>query len=116
MASTHDVLGHHLQSFGDGDLDGVMEDFTDDSILFTPDGPLKGLAAIRDFFVGLLEEFGKPEMSFEMLRQSVEGDCAYLVWEAETADNVYEIATDTFVVRDGKIKYQSFCGKVVPKV
>jgi len=34
---------------------------------------------------------------------------------AETADNVYEIATDTFVVRGGKIAYQSFCGKIVPK-
>ncbi len=92
-----------------------MEDFDDDSIVFTPDGLLKGRHAIREFFVGLLEEFGKPGMSFEMLRQSVEGDCAYLMWQAETADNVCEIATGTFVVRDRKIQYQSFCGKVVPK-
>jgi hypothetical protein len=27
---------------------------------------------------------------------------------AETADNVYEMTTDTFVVRDGKIVAQSF--------
>ena len=34
---------------------------------------------------------------------------------AETADNVYELATDTFVVRDGKIVTQTFVGKLVPK-
>jgi len=28
---------------------------------------------------------------------------------------VYEIATDTFVVRDGKITAQSFTGKITPK-
>lgn len=32
-----------------------------------------------------------------------------------TADNVYEYATDTFAVRDGKIAVQSFAGKIVPK-
>jgi hypothetical protein len=28
---------------------------------------------------------------------------------------VYEMATDTFVVRDGKIVAQSFAGKITPK-
>jgi hypothetical protein len=28
---------------------------------------------------------------------------AFVLWSAETADNSYEAATDTFVVRDGKI-------------
>ena len=38
-----------------------------------------------------------------------------LLWSAETADNVYEMGTDTFVVRDDKIVVQSFTGKVTPK-
>jgi hypothetical protein len=28
---------------------------------------------------------------------------------------MYELATDTFVVRDGKIVAQSFTGKITPK-
>jgi hypothetical protein len=36
--------------------------------------------------VRLFEEFAKPGMSFEMLRQEVDGDTAYIVWKAETAD------------------------------
>jgi branched-subunit amino acid aminotransferase/4-amino-4-deoxychorismate lyase len=48
-------------------------------------------------------------------QQSVEGQYAYILWSAETADNVYEVGTDTFVVRDGKIVTQSFTGKITPK-
>ena len=53
--------------------------------------------------------------TFRMKQQFVEGDYAYILWTAETADNVYEVATDTFVVRDGKIVAQSFTGKITPR-
>jgi len=51
-----------------------------------------------------------------MQQQYVEGDYAYILWSAETADNCYEAATDTFVVRNGKIVAQSFAAKITPKV
>ena len=63
----------------------------------------------------MIAEFGKPGAAFSMKQQSVEGDYAYILWTAETADNVYEVGTDTFVVRDGKIVAQSFTGKITPK-
>ena len=50
-----------------------------------------------------------------MRKQCVEGDYAYILWSAETADNSYEAATDTFVVRNGKIVAQSFAAKITPK-
>jgi len=31
-------------------------------------------------------------------------------------DNAYELATDTFVVQNGKIAAQSFAGKSIPKM
>jgi hypothetical protein len=45
----------------------------------------------------------------------VDGDHGFILWAAETADNVYELGTDTFVVHDGKIQVQSFAGKITPK-
>jgi len=63
----------------------------------------------------MLTEFGKPGAAFSLKQQFVEGDYAYILWTAETADNVYELATDTFVVREGKIVIQSFAGRIVPK-
>jgi hypothetical protein len=53
--------------------------------------------------------------SFVLNPLSVDGDHAYILWTAETADDVYEIGTDTFVVRDGKIVAQSFAAKITPK-
>jgi hypothetical protein len=73
------------------------------------------MTAIREFFSTLLEEFGKPGLSFERLREDIEGDTVYLVWKADTQDNRYEFATDTFVLQNGKIVTQTFAGKIVPK-
>jgi ketosteroid isomerase-like protein len=114
-AATQDVLAHHLECFGKLDLAGTMADYTDDSRFFTPDGLLRGSEAIRRFFVVLFEEFEKPGMSFDLLRQEVSGDTAYIVWKAETADNLFEIGTDTFIVQNGKILTQTFAGKISPK-
>jgi ketosteroid isomerase-like protein len=115
MASTKDVLDNHLNCFSKGDLEGILSDYAPSAVMFTPDGPLRGADAMRPLFQALIEEFGKPGAVFTMRQQIVEGDYAYILWAAETADNVYEVATDTFVVRDGKIAAQSFTGKITPK-
>lgn len=112
---TKDVFDHHVKCFGEGDLQGILADYSPGAILFTPDGPLRGIDAIRPFFEVLLAEFGKPGTAFSMKLVSIEGDFAYCIWAAETADNVYELGTDTLVVRDGRIVAQSFAGQITPK-
>jgi ketosteroid isomerase-like protein len=114
-ATTEDVLTHHLDRFDNGDLAGTMADYTAESRLFTPEGMLRGPEAIRNFFAPLFEEFAKPGASFEMLRREVDGDTAYIMWKAETADTRFELGTDTFVIRNGKIVTQTFAGKISPK-
>jgi len=113
--TTQDVLQHHLDCFGKGDLDGIMADYTAASRLFTPNGVLKGLDPIRQLFTTLFREFTKPGLSFDMTRQDVDGDTAYIVWKAETADNRYELGTDTFVIKEGKIVMQTFAGRISPR-
>lgn len=115
MLSTRDVLDRHLRSFAERDIEGVLADYSPDAVLFSPEGPLKGPDAIRPLFQSLVSEFAKPGSSFTMRQQSVDGDHAYIVWTAETADNSYEFATDTFFVRDGKIAAQSFAAQIRPK-
>ena len=115
MTSTKAVLDHHLECFGEGDLQGILSDYAPGAVLFTAAGPLRGAEAIRPLFQALIAEFGKPGAAFNLKQQSVEGDYAYILWTAETADNVYELGTDTFVVRDGKIVAQSFTGTITPK-
>ena len=116
MASTtEEVLERHVKCFFEGDLEGIVSDYSADAVLFTPSGPLKGHDPIREFFRALMKEFGQPGTTFSMQLQSIDGEFAYALWSAETADNVYEMATDTHVVRDGKIVAQSFAGQIKPK-
>jgi len=115
MPSTADVLDQHLRCFGENDFDGVLADYSADAVLFVPGEPLKGPDAIKPFFQAFFSEFAKPGASFSMRQRHVEGNCAYILWSAETADNSYETATDTFVMQNGKIVAQSFAAKITPK-
>jgi ketosteroid isomerase-like protein len=115
MRSTKDVVENHLRCFGERDLNGILSDFAPGVVFFTPQGPLRGVDGIRPLFQAMVAEFAKPGAVFRMRQQAVEGEYAYLLWTAETADNVYEMATDTLVVRDGKIVVQSFAAKITPK-
>ena len=115
MLSTKDVLEHHSKALREGDVNAVLADYAGDAVFFTKDGAFKGLDAIRPVFAAIVSEFSKPGMKANRIQQLIEGDYAYILWTAETADNVYEMATDTFVVRDGKIAAQSFTARVTPK-
>jgi ketosteroid isomerase-like protein len=115
MRSTQAVLDHHLDCFGRGDLDGILADYSSTAVMFTPTGALKGPAAMRPVFQAIFKEFGQPGTSFSMTHRSVEGEYAYIVWSAETVDNVYEMGTDTFVVQNDQIDVHSFALKVRSK-
>jgi ketosteroid isomerase-like protein len=115
MTSTNDVIDHHLKAFAERDLKGILSDYAPGAIFFTPDGPIHGPDAIRPLFQALIAEFSKPGATFNLKHQSIEGDYAYILWTAETAENLYELGTDTFVVQNGKIVAQSFTGRITPK-
>jgi ketosteroid isomerase-like protein len=115
VSTTEEVLRRHVKSFFEGDLEGIVSDYSVDAVLFTPNGPLKGHDAIREFYRALIREFGQPGTAFSLQLQSIDGEVAYALWSAETADNVYEMATDTHIVRGGKIVAQSFAGQIKPK-
>ena len=73
-------------------------------------GAIARCADVADaaFFQALLADFRRPGAAFSLKHQSVEGNQGFILWTAETADNVYGLGTDTFVV-------QTFAGKIKPK-
>jgi ketosteroid isomerase-like protein len=106
--STEAVLQNHLRSARVG-VDAVMQDFTDESVLITHDATYRGLAEIRQFFGALFNEL--PAGFFDtmkMLRQEIIGEVAYILWERRP---IISQATDTFVVRNGKILFQTFTAR-----
>lgn len=103
--ATRTVLEHHLGAFAKG-LDEIMKDYAASSVILTHDKQYRGAAEIRGFFDAFLKSV-KPGFweAFKINAQAVDGDVAYLVWEAKPFVNQ---ATDTLVVRHGKIAVQTF--------
>ena len=102
--TTLSVLEHHLQAFGEG-IDAIMQDFTDDSVVITPDATHRGLSEIRTFFTAIVADL--PEDFWEAIvikRQETTGELAYILWEAKPW---VPLGTDTFVIRHDKIVYQT---------
>lgn len=99
------VFAHHLGAFSDG-IEAVLSDYTEQSVLLTPDDTYRGLQRIRDFFKAFLDG-ASPEFwdAFKLGIQAVEGEIAYLTWSAAP---FVPMATDTLLVRDGKILVQTF--------
>ena len=96
---TRAVLDHHLAALLVGDLDGLMEDYTDDSVFVSNlGGVVKGSDSIRSMFAA-----GADMSGWEQLMAHVEGEAAFITWKVEGVVT----GTDTFVVRDGKIALQT---------
>ena len=115
ILNTEEVLKHHLDCFKKGDLEGLLSDYTEGSILEIPQTQLRGLKKLRRAFTLMLEEFGKGKMVFDIQRTSINNEYAYIFWSAQTEDNDYHIGTDTFIIHDGKIGYQTFSAHITPR-
>lgn len=112
---TQAVLDHHWETFVNNDLDGVMEDYTDESILITPNGTYRGLDDIRGNFVNAFKAFPTQGADLTLNTSLAVKDVGYILWEAENPEFRLTYATDTFIIRNGKIIRQTFAGVRVEK-
>ena len=112
---TTNILNHHLLSFAKGDIDEIIKDYSEQSVLFTPDGIFEGLESIKNLFSDFIPNYLPSGSDFKMIRQDVKGQTAYIVWSAESKNYLFPIGTDTFFVKDGKIFAQTFAAKIEPK-
>jgi hypothetical protein len=115
MSTTQAVLDHHLQQLASANLDGLMSDYTDDSTLVMADAAYRGRDEIRGFFAQAVEMFAQPGAELVLRQTRVDGDTAIIVWDGDTPQVRVDFATDSFIIRDGKILVQTFAAKMVPK-
>jgi ketosteroid isomerase-like protein len=104
--STQATLTRHLQAILQADVDAIMADYTDASVLVTPNGQLAGLDAIRNFFTQFIGG-APPELikALALTHQEITGEIAYIIWKAEP---FIPFATDTFLIRNNAILVQTF--------
>lgn len=112
MKNVETVLLRHLKSFQDNNLEAVISDYTNKSVLITPASTYTGVEEIKGFFVNLMDHFPKQGSSFQLDKMEIEGTLAFILWHAKTPSLIVPFATDTFIIKDGKILQQTFAGQL----
>ena len=107
---TQQVLQHHWEAFQGNDLEATMADYTEESILVTPDKTFRGLNEIRNNFVEAFKAFPKDSAKLTLNKSLAVQDIGYIIWSAATPTFQLVYATDTFIVQDGKIIRQTYAG------
>jgi hypothetical protein len=91
-----------------------MADYTEESVLITPDKTYNGLAEIRENFVSAFAAFPKDSAVLQLDKSVVVNDVGYILWQATTPKFKLSFATDTFIIRNGKIIRQTYAGVASP--
>ena len=107
---TRTVVDHHWKTFRDNDLEGTLVDYSEDSILITPNRTYKGMKEIRDNFVAAFAAFPKGGATMQLNKTVVKRNVGYILWEATGPKIRLSFGTDTFVIKDGKIISQTYGG------
>lgn len=108
------TLMHHLIAFSNNNLDEILKDYTTESVIMTPNGTIKGLSEIREFFKDFFAVIPTGS-SFTMKQKSIIGNVAYILWASETSSTKISVGTDTFVFDSDKIQYHTVADDRVQK-
>lgn len=116
MATTRtpeEVFAHHGSTLGAGDLEGILEDYTDDAILIVQSRIYRGKEGARQVFTQLLADV--PDAEWDLSTVFAD-DVLYLEWSAasESAGRRIDDGIDTFIFRDGQIRVQTVRYTVQP--
>lgn len=109
---TDETLKHHFSSFIDNDLEEIMSDYTNESIIITPEQDIAGLAAIRAFFLKAMELYPQGSTTITIDRFVSADNLAYVVWHVETPTFIVDFSTATYLIIDQKIARHTI-GRVI---
>ena len=105
--SPEQIVNHHMSAAGSGRVDELMSDYADDAVLISPDAVLKGKQAIRGLFQTLMTPGPAALAPIDVKKRVFEGDVGYVTWIQNAGKPDEQKGSDTFVIRNGKIVYQT---------
>lgn len=113
--TTQAAVDRYLAAMAGGDLDAVLDCFTDDVVLVTPERTFRGRDAFAVEWGRMLRGVFAPG-SYTRTNESlvVEGDFAVLVWRADCLGTEITHGVSHFRVRDGRIDLMTGVVKVRP--
>ena len=106
-ATTQQIIDRYHDSYDAGDLDQFISLYNEESIVVCGDKICRGKSEIREFFEYISPDVLPPNAEFDSIHEIIEGDIAYFVWRSRTDNVSVRIGTDTLLIRDGIIAYQT---------
>lgn len=104
-----------LAYFGAGNAEAILAQYAEDATVITQMGVLHSRDEIKGMIDGIIAEFARPGVTFNLLSQNAEGDVVSFIWTAETGVNAYDLGAETYVLKDSLAQYQTFAAKVTPR-
>ena len=113
--TTADILQRHLLALAENDMETLMRDYAPDAELWRDENIFAGTEAIKNFYSRIFTVMPHGSTDLEIQKRIVKDDKAYLVWTAESPKISITFATDCFLIKDGKIVWQSVAAQATTK-
>jgi len=102
-----EIIESHLHKRLVGDLEtDIKENFSNDIIILSSYGIYKGHQGIRASSAELNRLLGSDAV-FEYKRVLIEGNYAFLEWQADSKDKIIKDGVDSFTIEKEKIVFQA---------
>jgi hypothetical protein len=106
MARTpQEIFDHHGTAMDRRNLDAILEDYTEQSVVITAERVYRGKREIRAFFSALLDALPQAEWAVPVM--IFEGNILYIEWTVKSSGHNVSDGVDTFVFAHGAIAVQT---------
>jgi len=105
MRKAGEIFEHHLEVFGEGNIEGILTDYSEASIMVYE--VWRGLEGAKQFFTMWLGDLIPTGSDFNLIDQVSTDDMTYITWTAESPNYIFDYGTDTFVCRDSRVWRQT---------
>ncbi|WP_298424683.1 nuclear transport factor 2 family protein [uncultured Kordia sp.] len=106
MKESQEVFRSHMEAVATLNPAKVVEDYAVDALFTTPDHTYKGQTEIFNFYKEFLPNF--KDFEFITIKQETHHNVVYFVWHGKNEHLDVLLATDTYIIENGKIKQHTF--------
>lgn len=106
VRSASEVINSHLKNRESGELEkDINDNISSDVVILSTYGTLKGHNGVRQSSAKLKELLG--DVTYNYNKILIEGDYGYLEWSVDSEHVSVDDGADSFVVKEGKIVFQT---------
>ena len=100
-----EILTAHVTAVMDGDIPGILKNYSEEAVLITPLGVLEGRAGVEQFFTQVLTTM--PNVELTATSATFAGDGLLLLWTATSPAGTISDGVDTLIFGDDVIKLET---------